>query len=128
MKHIGFAMCVLGLVLSGRSVAHHSTNLGYDVSAQERISGTFIDFRWINPHAILRLSRINAAGEEEIWSAETHGAAVLGRFGWRPQMFQPGQSLTLMGNPSRTSDSKTFHMLSATTEEGTTYSVNEPIE
>lgn len=112
------------LVCTQPSKAHHSTNLGYDAKRTETISGEFVDFRWINPHAILRFKATNSKGEKELWAAETHGAGVLGRFGWRPTMFKPGERITLTGNPARKAGSKTFHVLSVKAEDGKTYSVN----
>jgi len=107
------------------SVAHHSTNLGYDVHKQTTIQGEFVDFKWMNPHAIVRLNVVNAKGEKELWTAETHGATVLGRFGWRPNMFKPGEKLTLMGNPPRKPEQKAIHMLKATNAAGKTFDVNQ---
>jgi hypothetical protein len=107
------------------SGAHHSTNLGYDVKKTITVSGEFVDFKWMNPHAVLRLNVVNARGEKELWSAETHGATVLGRFGWRPTMFKPGEKLTLVGNPPQKPEQKTLHMLQATVDGGKSYSVNE---
>lgn len=109
------------------SFAHHSTNLGYDVSKVTELDCEFIEFKWMNPHSLMKIKVKNAQGQEEIWTAETHAATVLGRFGWRPTMFKPGDKLTLIGNPPRKPDQHTFHMIKTRTAEGKTYSVNEKI-
>lgn len=120
------ALFLASFCISSAAIAHHSTNLGYDTSIEDfEVTGEFIEFRWINPHVLMRMRLTNAAGEEEIWTAETHSAAVLGRFGWRPNMFEPGQQLTVIGNPPRRMEDHIVHIQYVETADGQRYSVNQ---
>ena len=120
---------IVALVIAGTSVAiaHHSTNLGYDTSVHDfEVTGRFAGFRWINPHVLLRLEVTNDAGEAETWVAETHSATVLGRHGWRPNMFEQGQEIKIIGNPPRRPDDRIIHIMFVETEDGMRYSPNTP--
>jgi hypothetical protein len=104
--------------------AHHSTNLSYDATSTRAYAGEFVRFRWINPHAIIEFQVTNAAGEKELWIAETHGAGVLGRYGWRPTMFKPGEKLVLTGNPPRKDGARAMHVFTVKAQDGKVYTVN----
>lgn len=126
MNRTLLALLVAVFGVFSAAIAHHSTNLGYDTSIEDfEVTGEFIEFRWVNPHVLMRMRLTNEAGEEEIWIAETHGAAVLGRFGWRPNMFDPGQELTVIGNPPRSMEDQIVHIQYVETTDGTRYSVNQ---
>ncbi len=125
MKKILLTLVVAVLGISSAAIAHHSTNLGYISDIQDfELTGEFVSFLWVNPHVLMTLNVTNEEGEVEEWTAETHGASVLGRFGWRPNMFAPGQELTIIGNPPRQPDDNIIHILRVQTEDGKTYNVN----
>ena len=118
---------VLGLALaasvSSPGLAHHSTNLWYDMSKVQTVQGEFVAMRWINPHTVVQVMVPGSNGQGELWSMETHGTAVLARAGWRPNQFKPGEKMTITGNPSR-KGLKTFSLLEIKTEAGKHYKVN----
>ena len=95
------AIAVLTLALISSSVpAHHSSALFYDVEARITVSGTVEEFRFSNPHAILRFVVTTDSGEAQHWTAETTSPSVLRRRGWSQQSFSPGDVVTLEGMPS----------------------------
>lgn len=103
--------------------AHHSTNLWYDVTKTQTIKGVFKDMLWINPHTVLHVVVVGDDGTQEIWSIETHANAVLARAGWRPNQFQPGDKVTVIGNPSR-SGAPQLSLLEVITGDGRDFKVN----
>jgi hypothetical protein len=116
----------LSAALLGANVpsdAHHSTNLWYDVTKTQTIQGTFKDMLWINPHTVLHVVVAGRDGTQEIWSIETHANAVLARAGWRPDQFQAGEKVTVIGNPSRKGATQ-LSLLEVKTEDGRDFKVN----
>ena len=93
------ATAVFGFVAP--SYAHHSTNLWFDMGKRQTLEGTVVALKWINPHAILQFEVKEPDGTARIYSAETHNTAVLARSGWKPNMFKPGDKITVTGQPSR---------------------------
>jgi hypothetical protein len=80
--------------------AHHSSALFYDVDARITVSGTVSEFRFSNPHAILKFVVTTDSGEKQEWTAETTSPSVLRRRGWSQESFSPGDHVTLEGMPS----------------------------
>jgi hypothetical protein len=106
MKHIelrNLARVAL-LALSGFTVtaakAHHSAALFYDLKGHITVSGKLTEFRFANPHAILKLDVVGPDGEIQHWTAETTSPSVLRRRGWSQGSFKPGENVTLEGLPS----------------------------
>jgi hypothetical protein len=80
--------------------AHHSAALFYDVDANVELSGTVTEFRFANPHAILRLDVVGENGAVQHWTAETTSPSVLRRRGWSQDSFRTGEKVRLQGLPS----------------------------
>lgn len=80
--------------------AHHSAALFYDLEGHAEITGTVTEFRFANPHAILKLDVAGDDGTMQHWTAETTSPSILRRRGWSQQSFEPGETVTIEGLPS----------------------------
>jgi hypothetical protein len=97
MRSILFAALLLG---AAGAYAHHSAPAFYKVNERVTVSGTVTEFRFSNPHAILKFDVTREGGEVEHWTAETTSPSVLRRRGWSGTSFTPGEKVTLEGMPS----------------------------
>ncbi|HEY8521280.1 MAG TPA: DUF6152 family protein [Gammaproteobacteria bacterium] len=88
------------LLVSGAVYAHHSAPAFYKVDERITVTGTVTQFRFTNPHAILKFEVVGEDGEKQEWTAETTSPSVLRRRGWSQQSFTPGEKVTLEGMPS----------------------------
>lgn len=94
---------VLLVTLAGASAtagAHHSAALFYDVEERVTVEGTVAEFRFANPHAILKLEVTTDNGETELWTAETTSPSILRRRGWSPASFEAGEQVRVEGMPA----------------------------
>jgi len=94
---------LVGFVLAtaaGAAAAHHSAALFYEVDGRTTVSGTVTEFRFANPHAILKFDVVGEDGAVQQWTAETTSPSILRRRGWSQQSFMPGEKVTLEGMPS----------------------------
>jgi hypothetical protein len=82
------------------ALAHHSAPVFYKVQERVTVAGTVTEFRFANPHAILRFEVVGENGETQQWTAETTSPSILRRRGWSQQSFMPGEKITLEGMPS----------------------------
>lgn len=97
-QSIGTALfCVLA-ALSGGSVAHHST-AAFDSSRVVRIEGTITQFRWINPHASIKLEGTADDGPDGLWTVEMTAPNVLINQGWKRSSVTPGDKVVMYVNP-----------------------------
>jgi hypothetical protein len=88
------------LLAAGAARAHHSAPVFYKVDERATISGTVTEFRFSNPHAILKFEVVAADGEKQQWTAETTSPSILRRRGWSQESFKPGEKVKLEGMPS----------------------------
>lgn len=93
---------LLGVVVlaAGSAYAHHSAPVFYQVDERATISGTVTEFRFSNPHAILKLEVVAENGERQQWTAETTSPSILRRRGWSQTSFKAGDKVKLEGMPS----------------------------
>ena len=81
---------VLLLLAAGAAYAHHSAPVFYKVDERTTVSGTVTEFRFSNPHAILKFDVVAADGAKQQWTAETTSPSILRRRGWSQSSFKPG--------------------------------------
>jgi uncharacterized protein DUF6152 len=89
------------VVMAGAAFAHHSAPVFYKVDERITVSGTVTEFRFNNPHAILKFDVVAANGEKQQWTAETTSPSILRRRGWSQASFAPGDKVKLEGMPSQ---------------------------
>ena len=97
-------ICVLAAVAATASMpiaAHHSAAAHYDVAKTTSVSGVVQEFRYTNPHAVVRVAVANGQGAEEIWSVEWAPTTILRRLGVKPDTIKAGDRVTATGNPAR---------------------------
>ena len=92
-------LTLLSLIATA-AAAHHSAALFYDLNGHIEVTGTVTEFRFANPHAILKLDVVGDDGELQHWTAETTSPSILRRRGWSQSSFTPGEKVTLEGLPS----------------------------
>lgn len=101
-------MALIGLALLLASVgarAHHGGGV-YDGNKTVELSGTVTQFHFVNPHVLIYIAVENEDGTETEWSGELTSPNRLARMGnadvrWHKDLLQPGDEISLMGNPAR---------------------------
>jgi hypothetical protein len=79
---------------AGTALAHHSANM-FDRARARTIEGTVKEFQWTNPHAWLQVNTVDTEGKTVEWSVELGGINSLGRNGYRPSTFKPGDAVVV---------------------------------
>jgi DNA/RNA endonuclease YhcR with UshA esterase domain len=82
-------------------MAHHSAAAYFELDKEITVKGTVEKFVFRAPHAVLRFTVTNENGEEELWRAQTLPSNLLYHRGWRHDMFDEGETVTITGNPSK---------------------------
>ena len=88
------------LAFGSAALAHHSFAM-FDQSKQLPLKGTVHDFQWTNPHAFIDLDVPNEQGGMDLWKVELNSPNNLKRQGWRSNIMQPGDKVTVVINPLR---------------------------
>ena len=91
---------VLG-ALALPAAAHHSAAVFYQLDKTITVEGIVKSYNLGNPHARIYLTVKGADGKEQEWLAEGGSRTVLLRNGWKGDEVKPGDTVKLVGNPSR---------------------------
>jgi hypothetical protein len=95
---VAAACAVLGML---PAAAHHST-AAFDTSRVIKIEGTITQFRWINPHASIKIDGVSEGDEVDgLWTVEMTAPNVLINQGWTRTALKTGDKVTMFVNPLR---------------------------
>lgn len=89
-------------LLSLPVMAHHST-AAFDNTKVVRIEGTITQFRWINPHASIKIDGDASEGVDGLWTVEMTAPNSLLLDGWKRTSLKVGDKATIFVNPLKNS-------------------------
>jgi hypothetical protein len=93
------------LVVTAGASAHHG-GAAYDGSETVEVIGKVTRFEFVNPHVLIYANVTDDEGNTVEWSGELTSPNRLARsqrsaVRWHKDIFQPGDDITLIGNPAR---------------------------
>ena len=93
------------LIISAVATAHHG-GAAYDGSETVEVVGKVSRFEFVNPHVLIYANVTDGEGNTVEWSGELTSPNRLARserstVRWHKDIFQPGDDITLIGNPAR---------------------------
>jgi hypothetical protein len=97
------AAALAGAVLmAGAAQAHHSFAVFFNADKDVvPITGAVTEFHFTNPHGIIKLTVPGKGGPTQEWKVETNSPSILLRRGWTKDSLKLGETVTIMGWPSR---------------------------
>jgi hypothetical protein len=88
-----------GLLGFAPAIAHHST-AAFDNARVIKIEGTITQFRWINPHASIKIDGVTEGDYPDgLWTVEMTAPNVLINQGWKRSSLEVGDHVTMFVNP-----------------------------
>ena len=91
-------MAVAGVTLAATSGLAHHGDAGRYTETVKTVTGTVVEFQFINPHSLLTIEVIDENGESVEWHGELGPPNSLeNRWGWDRNTFQVGDVLTMTG-------------------------------
>jgi hypothetical protein len=100
ISSIGAAIAIASLAALP-SAAHHST-AAFDNTRVVKLEGTITQFRWINPHASIKIDAVSEGDDADgLWTVEMTAPNVLINEGWTRTALQVGDKVTMFVNPLR---------------------------
>jgi len=87
-------------LLSAPAFSHHS-NVAFEVTKVDSITGVVTNFQWSNPHTWLKVMVSDGKGGNAEWGLEGRAPGVLLRAGWTKKSLAPGETVTVDYSPAR---------------------------
>ena len=97
-KSLGALLLVVTALFSGPLFAHHG-NAGVDMTKKVVLKGVVTDWRWQNPHSILKFDVKADDGSIVHWSTETNNPADMVEKGWTAKSIKIGDEITATLHP-----------------------------
>ncbi len=88
----------VGISFSLPLFAHHG-NAALDMQKKLVLKGVVTDWRWQNPHSILKFDVKDDSGNVVNWSAEINNPADMVERGWTAHSIKIGDQITITVNP-----------------------------
>ena len=104
------------LIITALPAAAHHSRIIYDRERTVTIEGTVTAFEWANPHVYLYVETQTDAGDSVVWEIEHGSTTAMGRRGWSPDSFAPGDQVSVRANPGK--DPRRSIAWAATVEKG----------
>ena len=96
---------LMAVALAAPAVAHHSP-AAFDRTKKVTLVGTVKEFRWQNPHTWIEVEVPDEKDKNKIvvWGVELTSPTYLIRAGWKSNIINPGDKVTVVVNPVRTGE------------------------
>jgi hypothetical protein len=97
------------LVSAPSALAHHGSNISYQLDKTITLNGTVTEWDFVNPHPQIYFDIRNDQGETIHWVAEVLPTPLMMKnmqVGWTRKTMQPGDRIVLTCNPSRIAGAK----------------------
>jgi len=96
-KSLSFLALAAALAFTQVPAQAHHGQAGYNTTAPVTVSGTVVDFQFVNPHCIVSLEAKDEQGELQKWQGELTSPNHLIRAGWDATSLKPGDKITITG-------------------------------
>ena len=106
MKMLGkvppLAAAAIVAALSALPVGAHHSTAAFDSARVVKLEGTVTQFRWINPHASIKIDATSDGDAPDgVWTVEMTAPNVLINEGWQRTSLKVGDKVTMFVNPLR---------------------------
>jgi hypothetical protein len=92
------ALVGASLALTANAVTAHHGDAGRYEETVTTVTGTVVEFQFVNPHSLIVVDVADASGSIERWIGELGPPSNLTRnWGWTRTTLEPGQEVTLTG-------------------------------
>jgi hypothetical protein len=103
---LAVAVAVGVVLVVAPTFAHHSRAM-FDMGKNITLRGVVKEYRWQNPHSYIVITiRAGAADPSTVatWTIEASDINVMTTRGWTPKTYKPGDPITVVAHPNRSSD------------------------
>jgi len=105
----GFLIAATLLAFGSSAVAHHGSNISYQLDKTIKLDGSVTEWDFVNPHPQIYFDVKSEQGQAVHWVAEVLPTPLMMKnmqVGWTRTTMKPGDQIVLTCNPSRVAGAK----------------------
>jgi len=102
-KVLWFAVVVVGLLASGSSLFAHHGDAAYSPKALEMKNAVVTEYKWMNPHSLIKVRYTDEKGESKEWTMEMGSTPSMTQLGFNKSTMKPGDVVTVQLYPAKNS-------------------------
>jgi hypothetical protein len=108
----------LFLAAASQPILGHHGGAAFDQTKKVTMSGTVTELQFANPHVLVFFDVKSGEGESAHWSGWLTAPNKLARAGWTKRTLQPGDHVTIVGNPHKNSETHVLQIRQLTGPDG----------
>jgi hypothetical protein len=98
---VAACVCAIFALAAPRAAEAHHGWAEFDSTAEITLEGTVSQFHFTNPHCVVEFRAVDKKGQMRLWQGEFANPGQLARAGWNAASLQPGDKITVTGNPAK---------------------------
>lgn len=106
--------------LSNSSYSHHSRT-NFVMNTLVELEGIITDYSYRNPHVYMTLNVVDDSGDTTEWLLEANSVSSVRLAGWRADLFEVGERVTVTGNPDQNERKLLLFIDAITKADGSSY-------
>src|SRR5262245_20584991 len=101
LKVLSFVMLVAALLVTGSSLFAHHGDAAYTNVVLVLKNAVVTEYRWQNPHSLIRVKAKDEKGVEKVWTMEMGSTPSMGLLGFSKSTMKPGDVVTAEIYPTK---------------------------
>ena len=101
VRVLSFAVAVVGLLALGRPLFAHHGDAAYSPEAIELKNAVVTEYKWMNPHSLIKVRYTNEKGESQEWTMEMGSTPSMTQLGFGKYTMKPGDVVTVLLYPTK---------------------------
>ena len=101
VRVLSFAVVVVGLLAMGSSLFAHHGDAAYSPEAIELKNAVVTEYKWMNPHSLIKVRHTNEKGESQEWTMEMGSTPSMTQLGFGKYTMKPGDVVTVLLYPTK---------------------------
>jgi hypothetical protein len=101
VKVLSFAIVMVGLLAMGSSLLAHHGDAAYQDSPIELKGAVVTEYKWMNPHSLIKVRGADTKGETREWTMEMGSTPSMGLLGFTKYTMKPGDKVDVWLYPTK---------------------------
>ncbi len=100
-KVLSLAVLLAGALMAASSLFAHHGDAAYSDKVLEFKNAVVTEYRWMNPHSLIKVKVKDEKGEEKIWTMEMGSTPSMALLGFTKNTMKPGDVVTVQLYPTK---------------------------